>query len=224
MSRKEFYEALNDAAKQYSNANNAIFADASLTPQQQQDKSEEIQTKMLKGMLTKLESGDDDDKTKAAEWKDTVENATGFTDLDAILDDITAYVRGRRQSIPGGRRSIRRSAYSRRSYTRRSGVKVRGSRVHARMIPDVGAPGKWRAEHMGAPGIGPLKKGDLSSVGYSVTAKTSTRRKAVDRAVKKYGKTGTIRKLNAVAVYTRRTSPTKSKVFKADMKYVQKNK
>jgi hypothetical protein len=124
----------------------------------------------------------------------------------------------------GGRGMIRRNAYSRKSYTRRSGTKVRGSRVHARMIPDVGAPGKWRAEHRGAPGIGKLKQGELSAVGYSVKAKTSTRRKAVDRAVKKYGKTSTIRKLNAVAVYTRRTSPAKSKVFKADMKYVQKNK
>lgn len=126
--------------------------------------------------------------------------------------------------VQSGGRKIRRSAYSRKSYTRRSGTKVRGSRVPARMIRDVGAPGKWRAKHMGAPGIGKLKEGALSSVGYSVDAKTSTRRKAVDRAVKKYGKTGTIRKLNAVAVYTRRTSPAKSKSFKADMKYVQKNK
>ena len=116
--------------------------------------------------------------------------------------------------VQAGGRKIRRNAYTTR----------RGTRVPARMIRDVGAPGKWRAEHMGAPGIGQLKEGGLTSVGYSASAKTSTRRKAVDRAVKKYGKTGTIRKLNAVAVYTRRTSPAKSKVFKADMKYVQKNK
>lgn len=113
-----------------------------------------------------------------------------------------------------GGRSIRRKAYTTR----------RGTHYKARMIPDVGARGKWRAEHRGAPGIGALTKGDLTSVGYSVGAKASTRRKAVDRAVKKYGKTSTIRKLNAVAVYTRRTSPAKSRVFKADMKYVQKNK
>lgn len=109
---------------------------------------------------------------------------------------------------------IRRKAYTTR----------RGTRYAARMIRDVGAPGKWRAEHMGAPGIGELKEGALSSVGYSSSAKTATRRKAVDRAIKKYGKLSTLRKLNAVAVYTRRTSPAKSRVFKADMKYVQKNK
>lgn len=72
--------------------------------------------------------------------------------------------------------------------------------------------------------IGPLKKGLLKKVGYSVTAPTSKRHAAVDRAVKKYGKTSTIRKLNAVAVYTRRRSPMKSRTFRSDMKYVQQKK
>lgn len=90
------------------------------------------------------------------------------------------------------------------------------------MIRDVGAPGKWRYEHMGAEGIGQLKEGELSSVGYSVSNKASTRRKAIERAVKKYGPLTTLRKLNAVAVYTRRTSPSKSKAFKSDVKYIQK--
>ena len=70
--------------------------------------------------------------------------------------------------------------------------------------------------------IGPLKKGLMKRVGYSVGAKAKTRRRAVDRAVKKYGKLSTLRKLNAVAVYTRRTSPVKSRKFKSDVKYVQK--
>jgi len=70
--------------------------------------------------------------------------------------------------------------------------------------------------------IGPLKKGLMTKMGYSVTAKAKTRRRAVDRAVKTYGKLSTLRKLNAVAVYTRRTSPVKSRKFKSDVKYVQK--
>lgn len=72
--------------------------------------------------------------------------------------------------------------------------------------------------------IGPLKQGLLKKVGYSVTARTSRRHAAVKRAVKKYGKTSTIRKLNAVAVYTRRTSPAKSRTFRSDMKFAQKMK
>lgn len=70
--------------------------------------------------------------------------------------------------------------------------------------------------------IGPLKKGLLKRTGYSVTAKAKTRRRAVDVAVRKYGKLSTLRKLNAVAVYTRRTSPVKSRKFKSDVKYIQK--
>ena len=70
--------------------------------------------------------------------------------------------------------------------------------------------------------IGPLKKGLLKKVGYNVNAKAKTRRVAVKKAVKKYGKLSTLRKLNAVAVYTKRTSPVKSRKFKSDVKYVQK--
>lgn len=113
-------------------------------------------------------------------------------------------------------RTIRRRAYTRKAYTRKSGISVRGSRVPSRRIRDVGAPGK------GGPGIGKLRKGLMSSLGYSVNARATTRHRAVDRAVKKYGKLSTLRKLNAVAVYTRRTSPVKSRKFKSDVKYVQK--
>jgi len=123
----------------------------------------------------------------------------------------------------GGRgRRIRRNAYTRRAYRRTTGTRVKGSRVPARLIQDRGAPGKWRYEHMGAPGIGKLQKGSLTSLGYSASAPTKTRRAAVNRALQKYGKLSTLRKLNAVAIYTRRTAPGKSRIFKSDVRYVQK--
>jgi hypothetical protein len=78
----------------------------------------------------------------------------------------------------------------------------------------------WQ-KRTGRKGIGSLKQGLLKKVGYRVTDRTTRRRTAVKRAVKKYGKTSTIRKLNAVAVYTRRRSPTKSRTFKKDMKFAQ---
>ena len=84
--------------------------------------------------------------------------------------------------------------------------------------PELGSARRTRRRNL----IGPLKKGLMKKVGYSVTAKASMRRRAVDKAVKKYGKLSTLRKLNAVAVYTRRTSPVKSRKFKSDVKYVQK--
>ena len=111
-----------------------------------------------------------------------------------------------------GGRTIRRKGYT----ARRRGKTVR---VRSGLIKDVGAPGKGLK---GGPGIGKLKEGQLSSLGYSVGDKASTRRRAVDRAVGKYGKLSALRKLNAVAVYTRRTSPKKSKTFKSDVRYVQK--
>jgi hypothetical protein len=70
--------------------------------------------------------------------------------------------------------------------------------------------------------IGKLKPGLMKAVGYDVTASKTARHKAVDRAVKKYGKLSTLRKLNAVRVYTRRASPKKSRTFKSDVRYVQK--
>lgn len=72
------------------------------------------------------------------------------------------------------------------------------------------------------PGIGPLKEGDLTRLGYKATLKATSRRRAVDKAVKKYGKVSALRKLNAVAVYTKRRSPARSRTFKSDVRYVQK--
>lgn len=118
-------------------------------------------------------------------------------------------------------KTIRRKGYTRKAYTRKTGTKVRGSRVKAARIRDVGAPGKWRPMHYGAPGIGKMKPGLMKAVGYDVSAPAARRHAAVDKAVKKYGRNSTIRKLNAVSVYTRRTSPAKSRTFKSDMKYVQ---
>lgn len=86
-------------------------------------------------------------------------------------------------------------------------------------IVDVGYPGKG-VLGTGKPGIGKLKEGELKAVGYSATAKASTRHRALTKAVKRYGALSTYRKLNAVAVYTKRTAPGASKTFKADRNWV----
>lgn len=81
----------------------------------------------------------------------------------------------------------------------------------------------WQ-KRTGLKGIGSLKQGLLKKVGYSVSASKTRRHAAVKRAVKKYGRASTIRKLNAVAVYTRRRSPMTSRTFRSDMKFAQKMK
>ncbi len=103
-------------------------------------------------------------------------------------------------------------------------VRVRlGQRQHvpAGCVTDMGAPGKGIPT--GAPGIGPLRKGDLNRFGYTnVSAMSEGRRHlALSVAVKAYGSLTVWRKLNAVYVYTKRTSPRSSAIFKADRDWIK---
>ena len=70
--------------------------------------------------------------------------------------------------------------------------------------------------------IGPLKKGELTSLGYSSSKKAKTRRQALTKAVDRYGPLSTLRKVNAIRVLTKRRAPKTSKTMKADVKYLQK--
>ena len=66
-----------------------------------------------------------------------------------------------------------------------------------------------------------LRKGKLTDLGYRPSRKTTSRHRALSRAVKKYGRLSTLRKVNAVAVLTKRR-PLLSKKYRADVKYLQK--
>jgi hypothetical protein len=70
--------------------------------------------------------------------------------------------------------------------------------------------------------IGPLKKGDLTSKGYSATDSASQRHAALAQAVGAYGRLSTLRKLNAIAVLNKTTSPSRAKTFKTDRDWVKK--
>ena len=93
--------------------------------------------------------------------------------------------------------------------------------VPSSCIKDVGNPGKGIPS--GAPGIGALRKGDLKRFGYSdVTSMSVARRHmALAAAVKAYGSLTVWRKLNAIYIYTRHTSPASSRAFKADRDWVK---
>jgi len=112
------------------------------------------------------------------------------------------------------RGQILRSAYTR---TRKGKV----TRVAAGCIKDVGNPGKGLAS--GEPGIGPLRKGELGRFGYDNVRSMSEGRRhlALARAVRVYGPLSLFRKLNAIYVYTRNTSPASSVIFKADRDWVK---
>jgi hypothetical protein len=104
----------------------------------------------------------------------------------------------------------------RKGYTTRRGVRVKRS-----CVKDRGAVGRWQTVKAMI-GIGPLKKGHLKNLGYDATAPAESRQQALKKAVKRYGRASTIRKLNAIATYTKRTAPTRSKTYKRDMHFVQK--
>jgi hypothetical protein len=104
----------------------------------------------------------------------------------------------------------------RKSYTRKNGVSVKAS-----CVKDVGKPGKGFAGP--GKGIGKLKKGQLSSLGYSISKTARSRHAALNKATRKYGPLSIYRKLNALAVYTKNTSPTTSKTAKADRNWIGAN-
>ena len=68
--------------------------------------------------------------------------------------------------------------------------------------------------------IGPLKKGTL--MGYDTSKSMRTRRRTLRKVVAKSGPISTFRKLNAVATYTKRTAPARSKTFRRDRNWVRK--
>ena len=97
--------------------------------------------------------------------------------------------------------------------------------IPASCIDDVGNPGKGFTSSSDSTdtGIGPLRKGDLARFGYkTVTAMSESRRHlALRAAVQEYGSLTVWRKLNAVYIYTRHTSPESSAIFLADRDWVR---
>jgi hypothetical protein len=73
------------------------------------------------------------------------------------------------------------------------------------------------------PGIGPLKAGELSRFGYDhVASMTAIKRQAALRkAQAEYGSLSLFRKLNALYVYTRNSSPASSAIFLMDRNWVR---
>jgi hypothetical protein len=69
-------------------------------------------------------------------------------------------------------------------------------------------------------GIGKLRKGDL--LGYHATLPLSERRTILRKAVAKHGALSVFRKLNAIYVYNKASSPSSSVTFLADRNWVKR--
>ena len=66
-----------------------------------------------------------------------------------------------------------------------------------------------------------LKKGSLTKFGYTVHESTEKRRSSLRKALKEYGYSSLIKKLNAVKLLSKNTSPSNSKIYGSDIKYLQ---
>jgi hypothetical protein len=117
---------------------------------------------------------------------------------------------------------MKRKGYTRKSFSRRSGSKVRSVSVSSGCIKDRGYRSRLFQLKTGSMGIGKLRKGELSSFGYSPDYSEEKRHKALREAVKKYSSLTVLRKLNALMVYNKRTQPEHSAIYKADRIYVSK--
>jgi hypothetical protein len=91
------------------------------------------------------------------------------------------------------------------------------SYVGPKCVKDVGLPGKG---NQGA-SIGPLRKGELTKYGYTITDTEEKRHKALKKAVEEYGALGVYRKLDAVAKLTVRTIPEASKKWASDRDWIK---
>ncbi len=110
-------------------------------------------------------------------------------------------------------RSCKSGQIRRKAYTRKSGVRVKSS-----CVKDVGKRGKGKSV------IKIKHRGSLKKYGYNDVAHKSVdaRHRSLRKAVKAYGSTKVIRKLNAVAVLTKNTNRKLSAKFNADKKFVMR--
>ena len=91
--------------------------------------------------------------------------------------------------------------------------------VPAACVKDLGKPGKGVTD---GEGIGPLRKGEMTKFGYSVTKSEEARHEALKKAVAALGALSTYRKLDAVAKLSVRIAPDASRIFKKDRDWVQR--
>jgi len=112
------------------------------------------------------------------------------------------------------KKSCPKGSISRKSYVRKGNVKV-----HAACVKSKSLRAKKKKPAVYLP---PLKPGSLKKYGYSVHDSLKKRHTALKKAIKKYGASSTIKKLNAIRLLTKNTSPKNSKIYEKDLYYVQK--
>jgi len=87
-------------------------------------------------------------------------------------------------------------------------------------MPETCGGRRYTKKYLRLHGIGELKKGGLH--GYHAKNSKTSRRRSLRKTVRSVGALSTFRKLNALAVYTKNSAPSKSKTIKTDRNWVKK--
>lgn len=119
-----------------------------------------------------------------------------------------------------------RKPYYRKGYVRKNGVVVRSAHIESVEVPakwikmrgKPGKTGKWTEEILGRK---PIKITHPGTLGYSFSDPVSFRHGKLDQAVRKYGYGDVFRKVNAIRVLSKYTSPKTSAAANADIQYIR---
>jgi len=110
-------------------------------------------------------------------------------------------------------KSCPRGAVSRKSFVRKSGVKVKATCVKSKSLRS-----KGKKPQVYLP---KLKQGALTKHGYSVRESSKMRHAAIKKALKEFTPGELVKKLNAVRVLSKNTSPENSAIYAKDIKYIE---
>lgn len=94
--------------------------------------------------------------------------------------------------------------------------------VKAKCILERGRPGPGRGGSVKRRVIKISHPGSLSKYGYALSKTASERDVALNKILKAYGYSTTIKKLNAIAVLFRNTQPAYTRKLERDMGYIRK--
>lgn len=121
---------------------------------------------------------------------------------------------------------IKRSAYDRKGYTRSAYTRTDGTHVKATYVKPTHVKASYIPSQVdkwtkGKKIINLQDSRHLGEFGYTFSASKEDRHKALDEAVKKYGKTWAIRRLNAIGNISRNSRPGTFKKTKVDIEYLK---
>ena len=121
-----------------------------------------------------------------------------------------------RKKCPRGSISRKGYTYVKKSTGKRIRVRVKSSCIKSKSLRSRGKKSKRV--------LPKLKNGSLTKYGYSTSVGEKKRHVALKKAQKAYGYSTLVKKLNAVKLLTKNTSPKNSRIYGRDLKWIQRSR